>query len=132
MIGARPPHDEGRTRTLLMRYWARGLLPALAILAFVVPATAQAEAPGCVKHQVPVQLSPDDSTQYQVTGWLCGSDHAVADPHSTVMLLLPGILETHSYYDLSYDFPRYSFVAAATKRDFVVFNLDRIGDGESS
>lgn len=95
------------------------------------PTAAGAQSPSdCSKRTVTVKLKDETSApNYQVTGWLCGEWD---DPSRTVQVLVSGATYDHHYFDFPYAGFYYSYVKAAVARDYVVFNIDRIGLGESS
>ncbi|GIH18954.1 alpha/beta hydrolase [Rugosimonospora africana] len=90
------------------------------------PAPARAH---CQRHTLPVQLSPDARTRYRVVGWLCTDGGSLRG--KAVQLLVSGLTYDHRYWDLPYDPDEYSYVRAATADHQVVFNIDRIGVGQS-
>ena len=90
-----------------------------------------AEARGfrrCQDHTFQVNLSPDDTTVYNVVGTLCSKG---SPEGKTVQLLLSGGTYSRIYWDFTFQPRRYSYVRAATKRGYVTLNLERIGVGES-
>jgi pimeloyl-ACP methyl ester carboxylesterase len=78
---------------------------------------------------VSVALAPDQQPQYQVVGWLCHQRHAV---NRSVELLVSGFTYDHNYWDLPYQPEQYSYVYSAVTAGRTVFNIDRIGVGQSS
>jgi pimeloyl-ACP methyl ester carboxylesterase len=90
------------------------------------PAPARAH---CQRHTVPVRLTPEARTRYQVVGWLCGDGRSLRG--RPVQLLVSGLTYDHRYWDLPYHPDEYSYVHAATADHQVVFNIDRIGIGRS-
>jgi hypothetical protein len=87
-----------------------------------------ASRPQCQRHSLAVRLSPNFSTRYQVVGWLCSDGHPRGRP---VQLLISGLTYDHRYWDLPYRPDQYSYVQAAVADHQVVFNIDRIGIGQS-
>jgi alpha-beta hydrolase superfamily lysophospholipase len=90
--------------------------------------THAALRPHCQRHSLTVHLSPTSPTRYQVVGWLCGEGNPRGRP---VQLLISGLTYDHRYWDLPYRPDQYSYVQAAVDDHQVVFNLDRIGIGQS-
>ena len=103
------------------------LAMVLAAFATAQPAAAETSLQ-CSDHTLNVTLAPDATDSYQVVGTLCSQGPAAG---KTVQLLLHGITYARYYWDLPYQSEHYSYVRSATKRGYVTFNLDRIGNGAS-
>src|SRR5688500_12034058 len=116
------------------KFFSKWLRLVLAVLAMVMGTLASARpvAAGttleCSDHSLTVKLSPDATETYQVRGTLCSQGPATG---KTVQLLLHGATYARYYWDLPFQPEHYSYVRAATKRGYVTFNLDRIGNGAS-
>jgi pimeloyl-ACP methyl ester carboxylesterase len=82
----------------------------------------------CSRSSLPVTLAAQETTTYQVVGWLCARGRAQG---KTVQVLVSGLTYDHTYWDLPYRPNTYSYVRAATDAGYATFNLDRIGVGES-
>ena len=110
------------------------LASVAAVLAMIpwamVPAQpAAAEAPlQCSEHTLDVTLAPGAFDTYHVAGTLCSKGPAAG---KTVQLLLHGATYARYYWDFPYQTEHYSYVRAAAKRGYAIFNLDRIGNGAS-
>jgi alpha-beta hydrolase superfamily lysophospholipase len=110
------------------------LTAAAAVLAggLLFAGTAHATPPAgdnCRQHTVSVTLnSAQPATRYRLVGWLCGRD----TPDATVQVLLSGLTYDHRYWDLPYQGSSdYSYVHTAVANGDLVFNVDRLGTGES-
>lgn len=90
--------------------------------------TSSVYAEDCHRHSVPVHLSPDDSTVYNVVGWLCGDSPLEG---RTIQVLLSGGMYGHVYWDFPDQSGRYSYVKKMNKAGYATFNMDRIGIGQS-
>jgi alpha-beta hydrolase superfamily lysophospholipase len=116
---------------------AAGALAAavLAAAAAASPAAAAAtRAAGpfaltCSAHVLPVAITDPGPADQSMWGELCY--RGAAEP-STVQLLVPGATYTSQYWNLPYGDGYYSYVAAATAAGYATFDVDRIGDGNSS
>ncbi|GIH18953.1 alpha/beta fold hydrolase [Rugosimonospora africana] len=108
------------------------ILSLLAVLTTTVTLTGTARAGlldgGCQRSALPVSLSSHASTRYTVVGWLCGADRSRGE---TVQVLVSGMTYDHHYWDLPYQPDEYSYVQAAIRDHHSVFNIDRIGIGQS-
>lgn len=106
----------------------------LVVLVLILEATATARPVAaaamlqCNDHTLNVTLAADKADIYQVIGTLCSQGPATG---KTVQLLLHGITYARYYWDFPYQAEHYSYVRSATKRGYVTFNLDRIGNGAS-
>ncbi len=97
--------------------------------AFVTASPAAADsAPDCSEQTLSVTLAPGAADTYHVVGTLCSQGPATG---KTVQVLLHGITYARYYWDFPYQPEHYSYVRSATKRGYVTFNLDRIGNGAS-
>lgn len=111
--------------------WLRLVFAMLAMIMGALTSTRPVAAGTtleCSDHSVTVRLTPDATDTYQVVGTLCSQGPVSG---KTVQLLLHGATYARYYWDLPYQPEHYSYVRAATKRGYVTFNLDRIGNGTS-
>lgn len=102
----------------------------LLILALLVPAAASAAQGGlrCEEVSLSVTLSPSDSNVYDVFGVLCSRGSI---QHKTVQITLHGATYSHLYWDWPFQPEVYSYMRRATAAGYAVFNIDRIGIGQS-
>src|SRR5258706_4124520 len=107
------------------------LLGCLALLAALLPASAQAEEGGlrCADVTFPVTLSPSDATAYDVFGVLCARGSL---ENKTIQVALHGATYSHLYWNWPFQPAFYSYVRFATEAGYAVLNIDRIGIGLSS
>lgn len=114
----------------MIRNFTLGLVAlGMVLTAFVTAQPAAAEpALQCSDHTLNVTLAPGATDTYQIVGTLCSQGPAEG---KTAQLLLHGITYARYYWDLPYQNEHYSYVLSATKRGYVTFNLDRIGNGAS-
>jgi len=82
----------------------------------------------CQEHTMAVTTAPDETTQYNVVGWLCAKGSFA---NKTVQVLLSGATYGHVYWDFPYQPQRYSYVRALTNAGYATFNMDRLGIGIS-
>jgi len=117
------------------RRWPRACAILTALIATIALApTAGAHADGlptltCSAHTLPVALTDPGPADQTMWGQLCyrGS----AEP-ATVQLLVHGVTYNHLYWNFPYGNGYYSYVDAATAAGYATFDIDRIGDGNSS
>lgn len=110
-----------------------GLISVAVSLLFVVPAQAQQAVPdhpdaSCQATHVPVSLPGIGDAR--IYGQLCVPDGG--SKADTVQLLVHGGTYDHNYFDWPQDPARYSYVDKALKAGYATFNVDRLGDGDSS
>jgi len=82
----------------------------------------------CQEHTIAVTTAPDETTQYNVVGWLCAKGSFA---NKTVQVLLSGATYGHVYWDFPYQPQHYSYVRAVTNAGYATFNMVRIGIGIS-
>lgn len=82
----------------------------------------------CQEHALPITLAAGEDTQYRIVGSLCAGG---TFENKMVQVLLSGSTYKHMYWDLPYRYQHYSYVRAAVKAGYAVFNFDRIGIGAS-
>jgi pimeloyl-ACP methyl ester carboxylesterase len=118
-------------KTKFSSKWLRLVSTMLAMVlgATTMPQPVAAETMlECSDYTVAVTLAPEATDTFQVVGTLCSQGPAA---EKTVQLLLHGSTYARYYWDLPYRPEHYSYVRSATKRGYVTFNLDRIGNGAS-
>jgi alpha-beta hydrolase superfamily lysophospholipase len=116
-----------RKRSVTLRLVLAAALVAVGVLSSAGVAEAST-GPPCRRQALPVTLSAASTTRYTIVGWLCTP---ARQPGTAVQVLLSGLTYDHHYWDLPYRPDRYSYVRAAVSRGETVFNLDRIGVGDS-
>lgn len=82
----------------------------------------------CQQATVPVTLSAQSNTRYNIVGSLCARG-GFAD--KTVELLVSGVSYDHNYWDFPLQPEKYSYERAALNAGYAVFNFDRLGVGQS-
>jgi pimeloyl-ACP methyl ester carboxylesterase len=107
-------------KTLIM-----GILTAVAALLVTNPISVAQAKDRCQQYTVPVTLTADNPTLYNVVGVLCDDNHHI------IQLLLSGATYGHIYWDLPYQPQRYSYVGYASHAGYATFNIDRLGIGLS-
>jgi alpha-beta hydrolase superfamily lysophospholipase len=105
---------------------------ALAATAILPMASARADEPiglTCTTHTLAVSIADPGPADQTMWGQLCyrGS----VEP-GTVQLLVHGATYNHLYWNFPYGNGYYSYVDAATAAGYATFDIDRIGDGNSS
>lgn len=102
---------------------------AMCAVALHVPTAQAAEDvdASCARHDLQLSLAPGGDT-YHVVGWLCADSPTDGE---TVILASPSGFSTHAYWDWPVEKDTYSFVRAAVRAGYAVFNYDRIGTGLS-
>jgi pimeloyl-ACP methyl ester carboxylesterase len=101
-------------------------------LALPVPAAAHGEEQGnnpkCESETLRVKLAAEDTTAYNLKGWLCWQGGLSG---KTVQVLVSGFTYDHHYWDFPFQAEKYSYVRQATHDGYATFNIDRIGVGKS-
>lgn len=130
-----------RKRVERVLAWVAGFL--LTVGTFQTPEVTALEAPNCEDVSIPVALSENDPTPYQVSGLLC---HKAKELPETIQILTAGATESGLHY---WDFPgpkyyrsdpatwnryrnKYSYTKYLTDAGYASLTLDRIGTGGSS
>jgi alpha-beta hydrolase superfamily lysophospholipase len=114
---------------------ARACAIAAALLAAMVTVPAVgARADGlpaltCSARTLPVALTDPGPADQTMWGQLC---YRGSQEPATVQLLVHGITYNHLYWNFPYGNGYYSYVDAATAAGYATFDIDRIGDGNSS
>lgn len=113
-----------------MKTYIRISLILTLALAAMIPSSAWAEQGGlrCEELTFNVNLSPTDSTVYNVFGILCSRGSI---QQKTILVTLHGSTYSHLYWDFPYQPETYSFMRRATAAGYGVLNIDRIGIGQS-
>ena len=105
---------------------------ALSILAVAPMAGAQASvlpALTCSDHTLQVRIADPGPADQTMWGQLCyRGNHEPA----TVQLLVHGATYNHLYWNFPYGGGYYSYVDAATAAGYATFDVDRVGEGNSS
>jgi alpha-beta hydrolase superfamily lysophospholipase len=109
---------------------AAALLAAAGAASPAVAASAAGlPAPTCAVHVLPVAITDPGPADQSMWGELCY--RGTREP-STVQLLVHGASYTSQYWNFPYGNGYYSYVDAATAAGYATFDVDRIGDGNSS
>ena len=115
------------------RFGACAIVTALMAAIAVVPAAgARADGPPaltCSARTLPVALTDPGPADQTMWGQLC---YRGSQEPSTVQLLVHGVTYNHLYWNFPYGNGYYSYVDAATAAGYATFDVDRIGDGNSS
>jgi pimeloyl-ACP methyl ester carboxylesterase len=115
----------------------RGMSVISAIVAVGLAAFALAPSAGadglpaltCSVHTVPVAITDPGPADQIMWGQLC---YRGSREPATVQLLVHGASYNHLYWNFPYGNGYYSYVDAATAAGYATFDIDRIGDGNSS
>jgi alpha-beta hydrolase superfamily lysophospholipase len=104
----------------------------LAAVAVLPAASAHADGlpePTCAAYTLPVAITDPGPADQTMWGQLC---YRGSREPATVQLLVHGASYNHLYWDFPYGDGYYSYVDAATAAGYATFDVDRIGDGNSS
>jgi pimeloyl-ACP methyl ester carboxylesterase len=102
----------------------------LAIVALASPAGAGGlPALTCAAYTLPVAITDPGPADQTMWGQLC---YRGSREPATVQLLVHGASYNHLYWNFPYGNGYYSYVDAATATGYATFDIDRIGDGNSS
>jgi alpha-beta hydrolase superfamily lysophospholipase len=104
----------------------------LAAVAVLPAASAHADGlpePTCAAYTLPVAITDPGSADQTMWGQLC---YRGSREPATVQLLVHGATYNHLYWNFPYGDGYYSYVDAATAAGYATFDVDRIGDGNSS
>ena len=104
----------------------------LAGVAVLPAASAHADGlsePTCAAYTLPVAITDPGPADQSMWGQLC---YRGSREPATVQLLVHGATYNHLYWDFPYGDGYYSYVDAATAAGYATFDVDRIGDGNSS
>lgn len=130
-----PPAGRAAAGAAFRRGAPRACAIATAALAAVAASPAAVAHAGglpalsCAAYTLPVRIADPGPADQSMWGQLCyrGSQKPAA-----VQLLVHGATYNHLYWDFPYGDGYYSYVGAATAAGYATFNIDRIGDGNSS
>lgn len=114
--------------------WQRLAVGTAVLAAVAVLPTASAHADGlpeptCAAYTLPVAITDPGPADQTMWGQLC---YRGSREPATVQLLVHGATYNHLYWDFPYADGYYSYVDAATAAGYATFDVDRIGDGNSS
>jgi alpha-beta hydrolase superfamily lysophospholipase len=126
-----PPASRLPRRRFTKRAVAAASVTALCALASA-PDGAQAAtltAPSCSAHALPVAIADPGPSDETMWGQLC---YRGAREPGAVQVLIPGATYDHLYWNLPYGDGYYSYVDAATAAGYATFDVDPIGQGNSS
>lgn len=84
----------------------------------------------CSQQTITVTLSATDPTPYTMSGQLCLQPDELRGGRA-VLLMISGLTYDRNYFNTSYAPYTYSWVYSATTRGYSVFNVDRLGVGQS-
>jgi alpha-beta hydrolase superfamily lysophospholipase len=107
-------------------------IAVLAAVAVLPAASAHADGlpePTCAAYTLPVAITAPGPADQTMWGQLC---YRGSREPATVQLLVHGATYNHLYWDFPYGDGYYSYVNAATAAGYATFDVDRIGDGNSS
>ncbi len=135
--GGSPPRSARATAAgaLIRRGTARAcaiVTAGLAVIAVSPAAGARAGGlPGltCSDHTLAVRIADPGPADQAMWGQLC---YRGSREPATVQLLVHGATYNHLYWNFPYGNGYYSYVDAATAAGYATFDIDRIGDGNSS
>jgi pimeloyl-ACP methyl ester carboxylesterase len=82
----------------------------------------------CRSEVIPVALAPGKVARYKLVGELCAVD---GFDHKTLQVLVSGAGYGAVYWDFPYEPDTYSYMRAALRAGYAVFNFDRLGMGRS-
>jgi len=104
---------------------------ALSVLAALPAAGAHASTLTltCSAHTLQVRIADPGPANQTLWGQLCYG--GLTEP-ATVQVLVHGATYNHLYWDFPYGGGYYSYVDAATAAGYATFDVDRIGEGNSS
>jgi hypothetical protein len=129
------PSRPARATAAIRRSTARACAIATASLAIVaVSPAAGAHAGGlaqltCSDHTLAVRIADPGPADQAMWGQLC---YRGSREPATVQLLVHGATYNHLYWNFPYENGYYSYADAATAAGYATFDIDRIGDGNSS
>jgi len=114
---------------------ARAWAVSTALLAAAAVAPAAGASTGgpltltCSAYTLPVAITDPGPADQAMWGQLC---YRGSRAPATVQLLVHGVTYNHLYWDFPYGDGYYSYVDAATAAGYATFDVDRVGDGNSS
>ncbi|MFD0689613.1 alpha/beta hydrolase [Actinomadura fibrosa] len=104
------------------------LVTCAALVATAMPVSA-AVKPACTTHRLNVRIADPGPADQTMWGQLC---YPPGTRPKKVQLLVHGSLYNHVYWDFPVGNGTYSYVRAAVGAGYATFNVDRIGNGDSS
>ena len=99
------------------------------VLAPVAARAAGLPPPNCSVHNLQVAITDPGPADQTLWGQLC---YRGQQEPSTVQVLIPGATYNHLYWNFPYGAGYYSYVDAATAAGYATFDIDPIGQGNSS
>ncbi len=126
------PAPNRRSRRSIKRRSVIVTAAALSVSAALPAAGAHASVPPaltCSAHTLQVRIADPGPADQTLWGQLCYRGHQ--EP-ATVQLLAHGATYNHLYWDFPYGGGYYSYADAATAAGYATFDVDRIGEGNSS
>jgi hypothetical protein len=114
---------------------ARAWAVSTALLAAAAVAPAAGASTGgpltltCSAYSLPVAITDPGPADQAMWGQLC---YRGSRAPATVQFLVHGVTYNHLYWDFPYGDGYYSYVDAATAAGYATFDVDRVGDGNSS
>jgi len=129
--GSPPSQLRRRSRRSIKR---SVVVTAAALGVFATSPAAGAHASGlptltCSARTLQVRIADPGPADQSLWGQLC---YLGRQEPGTVQLLVHGATYNHLYWDFPYGGGYYSYVGAATAAGYATFDVDRIGDGNSS
>ncbi len=82
----------------------------------------------CIEQSIPVALGQDEQPRYNLAGQLCSMQGFDSKP---LQVLVSGSGYGSAYWDFPYQPDTYSYMRAALRAGYAVFNFDRLGMGNS-
>jgi pimeloyl-ACP methyl ester carboxylesterase len=117
-------------RIIYLSSLATALFTTGALAATTVPAGAVTlTPPTCSVHNLQVAIADPGPADETLWGQLC---YRGQQEPGTVQVLIPGATYNHLYWDFPYGDGYYSYVDAATAAGYATFDIDPIGQGNSS
>jgi len=113
------------TSSLVVAFATSGAL----VLAPVAARAAGLPPPNCSVHNLQVAITEPGPADQTLWGQLC---YRGRNEPSTVQVLIPGATYNHLYWDFPFGGGYYSYVDAATAAGYATFDIDPIGQGNSS
>src|SRR5580658_9868183 len=132
---AMSPGTPSSLRTSRRKIFRRSLVAITAAVTGALlcsPVAAQASGPpalNCSAVSLPVAIADPGPADQTMWGQLC---YRGQNEPGTVQVLIPGATYNHLYWDFPYGNGYYSYVGAATALGYATFDVDPIGQGNSS
>jgi alpha-beta hydrolase superfamily lysophospholipase len=119
-------HGHGAARAWVV---STALLAAAAVAPAAGASTSGPLTLTCSAYTLPVAITDPGPADQAMWGQLC---YRGSRAPATVQLLVHGVTYNHMYWDFPYGDGYYSYVDAVTAAGYATFDIDRIGDGNSS